>query len=297
MEISQLRTILHVAELGSLSKAADRLRIAQPALSRQVRLLEDELQVRLFDRHGRGMVVTEAGQAVLRHAQTIMTELELIRASVLDEGMPMTGHVSIGMPPTVGDILSIPLAEAFKTQHPDATLRIISAYSGFLLDWLHRGDVDIAILFAGKPVRSLKALPLLEENLYLIGPANSQLRPDRPTNFETLASMPLLLPSIGHGMRNIVEECAKACSVELNVKVEADNYSTLKNLVKTHHGLTILPLAPIHDEISKGELTYAPLTDPMPVRKLVMSYPSDRPVSRLTKFAARILTEKNNPVC
>src|SRR5690242_15274567 len=81
MDVVQLKTLIHVAELGSLSKAADRLNIAQPALSRQIRLLEDELGVFLFDRPGRGMVITEVGREVLDHATRVMAELEAIRHS------------------------------------------------------------------------------------------------------------------------------------------------------------------------------------------------------------------------
>lgn len=92
MDVTQLRTLIHVAELGSLSKAVDRLHIAQPALSRHVRLLEEELGVRPFDRHGRGMIVTEQGQGVLRHALRAMAELEEIRAVVSDENAPLRGH-------------------------------------------------------------------------------------------------------------------------------------------------------------------------------------------------------------
>ena len=114
MELSQLRTLIHVAELGSLSKAADRMRIAQPALSRQIRLLEEELGTRLFVRHGRGMVVTDQGRAVLGHASRIMRELAEIRDDVIGGEVPMTGHVAIGMPPTVADIISVPLVGAFK---------------------------------------------------------------------------------------------------------------------------------------------------------------------------------------
>src|SRR6185437_13970623 len=112
MELSQHRTIIHVAELGSLSKAADRMHIAQPALSRQVRLLEDELGVRLFARHGRGMVLTEQGREVLKHATRVMAELEEIRASA-SELAPMRGQIAIGLPPTVADIISVPLVAAF----------------------------------------------------------------------------------------------------------------------------------------------------------------------------------------
>ena len=113
MELSQLRTLIHVAELGSLSKAADRLHIAQPALSRQVRLLEEELGVRLFARHGRGMVLTEQGQEILKHATRVMTELEEIRAAASDAGAPLRGQIAIGFPPTVADIVSVPLVASF----------------------------------------------------------------------------------------------------------------------------------------------------------------------------------------
>ncbi|KQW72409.1 LysR substrate-binding domain-containing protein [Ensifer sp. Root127] len=289
MDISQLRTLIHVAELGSLSKASDRLHIAQPALSRQIRLLEQELGARLFDRHGRGMIATEQGQDVLRHALRVMAELEEIRAVVADEDAPLRGHVSIGMPPTVSDILSEPLVSAFKETHPDATLRIVSAYSGYLLDWLHRGEVDAAILYDPKSARTLRTHPLLEETLFLIGPSNLGLSQSSPIAFSQLENYRLLLPSSGHGLRAILGRLAEECSIVLNVKVEADSYSTLKSLVRSGHGVTVLPLAPIHEELSNGSLCAAPLVDPVPVRRLIMSYPTDRPTPRLARFAGQVI--------
>lgn len=287
MDVPQLRTLIHVAELGSLSKAADRLRIAQPALSRQIRLLEGELGVRLFERHGRGMTVTEQGQDVLRHALRIMAELEEIRAVVADENASLRGHVSIGMPPTASEILSEPLVAAFREAHPDATLRIVSAYSGHLLDWLHRGELDAAILYDPKSARTLRVQPLLEETLFLIGPSGAELTLDRSVDFARLEHERLLLPSRGHGLRSIVEHCAEECGIFLNLKVEADNYSTLKELVRSGHGVTVLPLAPIHQDLREGRLSAAPLVNPVPMRRLIMSFPTDRPTPRLARFAAR----------
>jgi DNA-binding transcriptional LysR family regulator len=289
MDISQLRTLIHVAELGSLSKASDRLRIAQPALSRQIRLLEQELGTRLFDRHGRGMVVTEHGQDVLRHAVRIMSEIEEIRAVVSDEDAPLRGHVSIGMPPTASDILSEPLVAAFREAHPEATLRIVSAYSGYLLDWMHRGEIDAAILYDPKMARSLRIQPLLEETLFLIGPADSGLSQEQPVSFATLAERQLLLPSAGHGLRSILDVLAQEAGIRLTVPVEADSYATLKSLVRSGHGLTVLPLAPIHEELSSGQLSAAPLVDPVPLRRLIMSYPTDRPIPRLARFAGQAI--------
>lgn len=290
MELSQLRTLIHVAELGSLSKAADRLHIAQPALSRQIRLLEEELGVRLFERHGRGMIVTDQGQDVLRHAMSVMAELEEMRAAVSDEETSLRGHIAIGMPPTVADILTEPLVRAFRATHPDATLRIVSAYSGYLLDWLHRGQIDVAILYDPKSARTLRVHPLLEETLFLIGPPDSGLTLDRPVSFSDLEQQSLLLPSAGHGLRAILDQLAAEKSIDINVRVEADSYSSLKTLVRFGHGATILPLAPIHRDLAAGELCAAPLIDPVPMRKLVLSFPTDRPTPRLARFAGQAVT-------
>lgn len=289
MDITQLRTVLHVAELGSLSKAADRLRIAQPALSRQVRLLEEELGVSLFTRHGRGMVPTPAGQDVLEHARRIMAEMEEIRAKAADDGVSLRGHVAIGMPPTVSDILSVPLVSAFASRHPEATVRIVSAYSGYLLDWLQRGEVDVAILFAPRPVRSVRTSQLVEEALYLIGPPDGELDGATPVPFDSLVKRRLLLPSPGHGLRTIVENAARERALTLDVRIEADSYSTLKNMVRSGHGHTILPLAPIHEEIAACHLSYAPIVDPVLSRQLLLTMPADRPGTRLARFAAQAI--------
>ena len=290
MDLSQLRTLIHVAELGSLSKAADRMHIAQPALSRQMRLLEEELGVRLFVRHGRGMVITEQGRDVLAHAVRVMTELDEIRARTSDANAPLTGQIAIGMPPTVADIISVPLVAAFGKAHPKVMLRLVSAYTGYLLDWLHRGEIDVAILYDPRAARSVRSQPLLLENLFLIGPKKAGFSTTRAIPFKQLDGKRLLLPSVRHGLRTIVERCATEAGISLDVAVEANSYATLKDLVRGGHGWTILPLAPIHHDIVARRLTAAALIDPVPVRRLVLSYPADRPVSRLARFAGETIT-------
>ncbi len=290
MEISQLRTLLNVAELGSLSKAAERMNIAQPALSRQVRMLEAELGIALFVRHGRGMVLTEQGRDVLRHASRVMAELDELRASASDHDTSLKGQVSIGLPPTVADIISVPLVAAFGKAHPQASLRLVSAYTGYLLDWLHRGEIDVAVLYDPRPARSLRSQPLLLENLFLIGPPGAGFSIARAFPFRELDGRRLLLPSTRHGLRTIVEHCASEAGITLDVVVEADSYAALKDLVRHGHGWTILPLAPIHEDIVAGRLTGAPLIDPVPTRRLVLSYPGDRSVPRLARFAGEAIT-------
>jgi DNA-binding transcriptional LysR family regulator len=285
MDVGQLRTLVHVAELGSLSKASDRLHIAQPALSRQIRLLEEELGARLFDRHGRGMVITDIGREVLAHALRVLAEMEQIRASVADLNASLHGTVAIGMPPTVAEIITAPLARLFRDEHPQVVPRFVPGFTGYLLDWLQRGEVDVAVLYDPQPSRTLKIKPLLLENLFLIGPPEADLTPIRAVPFQKLAGEKMLLPSARHGLRAIVDRCAVEACISFQVVLEADSLSTLKDLVQTGFGLTILPLAPIHEDIAEGRLKAAPLVDPTPARRLILAYPGDRPISRLTRFA------------
>jgi len=291
MELSQLRTLICVAELGSLSKAGDRLRIAQPALSRQVRMLEAELGVALFSRHGRGMALTEQGRDVLKHASRIAAELDEIRASALDVDMPLSGQIAIGLPPTVAEIISVPLVAAFGKSHPNAVLRLVSAYTGYLLDWLHRGEIDLAVLYDPRAARSLRSRPLVLENLFLIGPVDAHFSTVRAIPFKELDGKRLLLPSLRHGLRTIVERCAVEAGISLDVVVEADSYATLKDLVRHGHGWTILPLASIHEDVVGRRLTAAPLIDPVPSRRLVLSFPSDRPTPRIARFAGQAIVD------
>lgn len=290
MDIAQLRTLIRVAELGSLSKAADHLHIAQPALSRQVRMLETELGVRLFVRHGRGMVITEQGQEVLSHALRIMAELNGIRARTANPDAPLSGQIAIGLPPTVAHLISVPLVAAFGKTHPKVTLRLASAYTGYLLDWLHRGEIDVAVLYDPRSARSLRSRPLLLEKLFLIGPPEAGFSTETALPFKQLQGKRLLMPSTKHGLRTIIERLAAEVGIGLDVAVEADSYATLKDLVRHGHGWTVLPLAPIYDDIETRRLSAAPLVDPVPTRRLVLSYPTDRPISRLARFAGDAVT-------
>lgn len=289
MDLQQLRTLKHVAELGSLSRAADRLRIAQPALSRQIRLLEQELGTPLFERHGRGMVITEAGREVLAHALRIMAEVEEIRSKADHAGSALSGRVVLGMPPTISEIITVPLVQAFQASHPQVELSFVSAFSGYLLDWQQRGELDLAVLYDPQTTRSLRTRPLLLESFFLIGPPDAGLDQGRPVRFAELAQRPLVLPGPRHAMRAIFQRCAAEAGIALRVQIEADSLSAMKDLVRGGYGETLLPLAPIHDDIAAGRLTAAPLIRPLPTRRMALSFPGDRPVSRAVHFAAEAI--------
>lgn len=293
MDVQQLKTLIHVAELGSLSKAADRLGVAQPALSRQIRMLEEEIGCRLFDRHGRGMQITEIGRETLTHATRVMAELEAIRARASEASASLRGAVSIGLTSTVSEIATAPLASRLKAEHPKLALRFASAFSGHVVDWLQRGEVDVGIAYDPLPIRSLRVRPVLSERLLLIG-AGPEGADGRAIAVASLADRPLVLPSRRHGLRTIVDDCARRAGIVLSASVEADSLGGMIALVRAGFGPTILPLAPIYAQVDRGELVATPLVDPAPTRRVVLAYPADRPISAAARYVGDAFVEIAN---
>lgn len=289
MDLRQLRTFLQVAELGSLSRAAERLRVAQPALGRQIRLLEDELGVRLFSRHGRGMVPTAAGQILAERATAILRLVEDTRAEVSAERGAVKGTVSLGVPPTAGEVIAGRLVERFLRDYPEVTVRVVPAFSGYLLDMLQRGDLDLAVMYETGATRHVRSEPLIEETLFLIGSRASGLGPDRATPFAALAGLPMILPGPRHGLRTLLERQAADLAVALRVTVEADSLQTLKDLVARGLGYTVLPLAAVDAERQAGTLCTAPIENPTPTRKLVLTRSLVRPATNAVRIFADTL--------
>ncbi len=290
MDITQLRTIICVADTGSLSRAADALCTAQPALSRHVRLLEEELGVRLFDRHGRGMLITEQGRLVLEHARRITAELDGIIAGLSDETQSMRGHIAIGMTPTVAEVLANPLVSAIRKAHPLSTCKVVSAFSYYLLDWVHRGEIDLAVLYDPHSIKSLKTEFLVEEDLFAVAPADADLDPGKALDIRMLGQVSMILPSNKHSLRNIVDRAALEAGVLLNCHVEADSYSMLRNLVIGGNGWTVLPPAAIADDLQAGKLKAARFQRPIK-RRIEVGYSPERPLTQMGNFALATLTD------
>ncbi len=290
MDLRQLRTFVHVAELGSLSKAADRLRVAQPALSRQIRMLEEELKVPLFTRHGRGMVLTSSGDVLLARAVAVLRDLEAARADVATEAGAVKGRVVLGTPPTVGDALSARLVERFLNAHPSVSIRIVPAFSGYLLDWLQRGEIDFAITYEPEARQNLRTEPLITETLFVVAGPDARLPRKREVPLAKVFQHRLVLPGPQHGLRKLVERAARKLDQPLDIIVEADSLQTMKDLVERGLGWTILPLPSVHREVSEGRLRAAQITAPQLTRTLVIAQALGRQTSRAVRLFRDALT-------
>lgn len=282
MDVVQLKTLIHVAELGSLSKASDRLHIAQPALSRQIRLLEKgRLSVRASwpgdGDHRRRL--GSPGSRLAHHGRDGVYSQFRRRGAYL-----LPWCMVIGTTPTVAEIITVPLVRKIKEEHPNLAVRFSSAFSGYLLDWLQRGELELAITYDPQPLHTLRIVPVMMEKLLLVGPAESGLRLDTPVAFQSLAEYQLVLPIGRHGLRVIMDSCAREAGIKLKTSVEADSFGAMIDLVRNGFGMTTLPLASIYSLVESGVLCAAPRVAPEPMRKLVLVFPADRRVSPAAKF-------------
>ena len=282
MDLRQLKTFLKVAELGSLSKASDQIRIVQPALSRQIRLLEKEAGATLFVRQSTGMKLTAAGMELCRRVSVPVLQLDHALSDMRSLSDAHMGHVTFGMLTTVSYALAGRLALRVAKKFPRISLRITEGYSSHLIEWLQRGEVDAAITYGPAADFHMRTDELLVEELVLVGSPDTALSPDRPALVSELAKLQLVLPSHPNGLRLIVENAATKARVKLEVRIEADSFRALKELVSNGVGYTVLPLSSFSRDHRKGEFRYAPLTRPKMTRQLILA----RPLESELSFAA-----------
>lgn len=289
MDLKQLKTFILVAETGSLSKASDRLRLAQPSLSRHIRMLEATVGVPLFARTGRGMQLTEGGQLLLRRVTGIVHQLESSLDEVRSAVSAPRGAVAFGMMPTVSYFLAARVIERAAHDLPGVSLRVVEGYAGHLIDWLHRGEIDATLLYGPATDIHARTETLAFEELVLVEPASSPRAAGETVPLKDLGRVALVLPSRPHGLRAVVEQAARKAGTELNIAFEADSFHVLKELVETGLGATILPLSAIERERAAGRLRGTPIRKPKIMREIVLALPPGRSDTRATLAVVALL--------
>jgi len=262
MDIRQLRTFATLAETGSLGKTADRLRVAQPALSRQIRLLEEDIGLPLFNRHSRGMQITEAGKELLVRVSGLIRQLDQALKEVRELKTAVSGAVAIGLIPSVSSILGGRLGQRVATELPGVSLRLVDGYARHLMEWLHDGELDAIVTYGPGANIHCQTFELLVEEMLLVGSSTSGLAAQSPIPFDAVANYPLVLPSRPHGLRAIADEAAAKAGITLNVRLEADTYSVLKEFAVSGSGFTILPASSVEKENRERLVSVAALAKP-----------------------------------
>ena len=292
MDLRQLRTFSCVAELGSLSKASDTLRVAQPALSRQIKLLEHELRAELFTRNGRGMVLTDAGRLLLARTAGIVRQIDQVRDEIQSAGGPPSGRVVLGLVPTVSCVISARLARRTVDAYPGISLCIVESYSGHLMEWLHRGEMDLALIYGPSSDLHLTVQSLGRDPIVAVGPRGSGLAQKKQVDIGWLLRQRLVLPSHSHGLRALIEHAAAKKKLKLDVKLEADSFRVLTSLVEEGLGYTLLPPSSVRNEVAAGRLETAAIAKPAPMRELTLASPIDHPGSTAITLITELIRDE-----
>jgi LysR family tcuABC transcriptional regulator len=247
MELRQLRYLVRVIELGSISRAALDLELVQSALSQQISRLESELSTRLLQRSPKGVTPTEAGLAFFREAQLVLRHAEQAVRSAQESRL--SGSVSVGMAPTTASVLGLPLLRAMRERYPDVRLHVVESLSGHLTGMLNARQLDLAILFDSQAGRRWSVMPLLEEKLFLIESRQSErvvaVKTAKRMSVAQLAGLPLILPTGSHGLRSTLESAFARAKCKPNVVAEIDSLAMLMDAVDSGFGCTVQPWAAV----------------------------------------------------
>jgi LysR family nitrogen assimilation transcriptional regulator len=287
MELKQLEYFVRVAEMGSFTRAAIALNMAQPALSRQIRLLEVELRQNLLKRNGRGASPTEAGQLLLEHGRGILHQVARAHEELARARSGLTGQVALGLPPSVARVLTVPLIRAFREKMPDAHMSISEGLSAGMQESLLSGRLDIALLYNAKTTPGLEINHLVKEELCLVQTRPAGLQedpPPPPIALMEVSKLPLVIPSRPNAIRMHVESEMAGLGCRPQIALEIDGVTAILELVADRAGAAILSRYAVTKSIKPSAFIMRPISDPPLSIQLCSVVSSLRP-STLTQQA------------
>ena len=290
MDVKQLDYFVHVADLGSFTKAASLLSVAQSALSHQVRQLEVELEQTLLYRNGRGVTPTDAGRRLLGHARGILMQIRRARDELAEERDAMVGHLVIGITPSLARLVTVPLFKAFKNVIPNASFGVVEGLSASIVQWLVEGRVDVGLVYNPAPLPTIEISPLHEEPMFLISSATAQRgRPRKRVTLRALPRYPLIIPSRPNANRMRVESQLAYLGLKPDIKFEIDGLTSILDLVHEGYGHTVLPRSALRGHSLSRDFVASPIVSPKLTIQVSLVASAQRPETPLSKGALPLI--------
>ena len=271
MDVRQLRYFKEIVEARSFTRAADRVRVAQPALGLQIRKLEEELGVSLLHRHSRGVEPTEAGVVLLGHANAILKQIEQAQRDVTDLSGAPRGSVVLGITPTASALLATRLIRTCRDLYPGVSLNLFEGLSEEVMRRLSDNSLDMGFSYNPGAAKGVATEPLLTEALFLVGAPGAD-DPGDKIPFREVCKRSLILPSRGFGLRDHVEDAARDAELTLQIAFEIDSVATQRDLAESGLGFTILPYAVVRQSAEAGRLFASEIVRPKISRTLNIAY-------------------------
>ena len=291
MDFKQLDYFVRVAELGSFTRAALALNVAQPALSRQIRLLEVELRQNLLKRNGRGAVPTEAGTLLLEHGRGILNQVALAKEELGAGRSSLAGRVSIGLPPSLSKLITVPLTRAIRAALPQAQLTLTEGFSVLMYEGLRVGNLDMAVLYSPDASPDLEMALLHEEELVLISPralVNAK-KAAQIISLTQVATLPLILPSRPNAFRLTTDNALMGLGLRPQVALEVDGLNGILSLVQDGIGHAVLPRYTLSNFENTAPFAVRRIQSPRLMSRLELAWSSRRPTTATQKNALQIV--------
>ena len=288
MELKDLRAFVRVAEFGNISQAAVSLGLTQSSVSRIIAGLERDFGSPLFYRTGRGVALTETGEAAAPKARSIIINCDQLLVDIRDFGQAPSGAVTVALLPWMMHSIAGDLFDEVRKTYPGIRLRMIEGFSGRNEEWLADGRADIALIGRYRKTAARGEEVLISSHLSLVGPAGEKA--DRSTiSFREVAKVPLVLPSTPHGLRVAVNAVARSKRLKMNVVAEADSFEAQKAIVSRQGCFMVLSPQTVGRELASGTVHAREIVEPRMPRLVVMSTTTHRPLSRAAREVAGIV--------
>jgi LysR family transcriptional regulator, nitrogen assimilation regulatory protein len=285
----QLRYFITIAGEGTFTKASLKLRIAQPALSRQISLLEEELGTPLLVRHRRGVGLTDAGAALLERARPLLVSMDRMQAEIMDYSAEPTGVLRLGCTPRLTNKLIVGPVRHILETFPKVSVRVQEGVSHQLCRAILSDELDAAIVSENLAESFLSGEPLFDEQVWLFSPADKKVRGAK-VELSRIASLPMIVACAPQTTRRLLDRALGQKGLKLNVIAESGSIPMTRELILAGIGHTIAPCSALISDVENGLLSGVPIANYAIRRSLVRR--NDRPTSRaFHEFKARLTVQ------
>lgn len=283
MDIRRLKSFITIVDMGSITRAADVLHIAQPALSQQLASIEEHFRQKLLTRSQQGVSMTDAGKVVYRHAQVILRQMEQAQSEVLDAGAVLSGKVTVGLAPfSSAATLALRLLEETRRLHPGILLHITESVSQPYSQMIMNGRLEMGLIHGSGPIRGVKFEPLLREEFVLVVHKKYGIETDEaPIAVSELGSLPFLLPPTYNFVRRAINLAFTRSRTDLTVVAELESVRTIARSVDAGLGATIMPRAVANRIVAESnqEIVVRQIASPMIEEMLSLCISDTTPMS------------------
>lgn len=292
LDLRQIRYFIALFEEESITRAAERLHVVQPAVSMQIRKLEAEYGLVLFDRTSQGVLPNDLAREFYKICTRIMGDVETAHHFLIGAKGRVFGDIAVGIPPTLSLGIMARIVGRHCERFPEVKLRIIEGYSSNILDWLESGEIDVGILTGEFGEAKFSCLPLIEEDLVAVVPKQHRAAGGASMTGAEFARLDLVLPSSPNLLRRLIDRSFATAGIELKPKLEIDSLTTVLELLRSGNYATMLPGNSVVDVLDRFDLRALGVSEPTTKRRLIAAHSAQKLLSRATETFIDLLREE-----